>query len=187
MNAYTILALALLIGGLGPVLAMGAVGRSFNRLIALEMGSSLGAMFMLIFIQVSNQSSELILPLMLVPLSVAGTLVFTRLLPGTDIVMAHDVAISFVGLGVAVAIASAVGALAVGTDSYNRLHFVTSITSVAGPLVAVGLYIQSGWGITAGTIILIVGLLFVGGPVTSAATGRMMAQADGTVDSEAPE
>lgn len=84
MNAYTILALALLIGGLGPVLAMGAVGRSFNRLIALEMGSSLGAMFMLIFIQVSNQSSELILPLVLVPLSVAGTLVFTRLLPGTD-------------------------------------------------------------------------------------------------------
>lgn len=101
--------------------------------------------------------------------------------------MAHDVAISFVGLGVAVAIASAVGALAVGTDSYNRLHFVTPITSVAGPLVAVGLCIQSGWGITAGTIILIVGLLFVGGPVTSAATGRMMAQADGTVDSEAPE
>ena len=101
--------------------------------------------------------------------------------------MAHDVAISFVGLGVAVAIASAVGALVVGTDGYNRLHFVTPITSVAGPLVAVGLCIQSGWGITAGTIILIVGLLFVGAPVTSAATGRMMAQADGTVDSEAPE
>ena len=84
MNAYAILDLALLTGGLGPVLAMGAVGRSFNRLIALEMGSSLGALFMLIFIEVSNQSSELIVPLVLVPLSVAGTLVFTRLLPGSD-------------------------------------------------------------------------------------------------------
>ncbi len=101
--------------------------------------------------------------------------------------MAHDVALAFVGFGVAVAIASVVGAFVAGTDSYNRLHFVTPITSVAGPLVAIGLCIQSGWGITAGTIILTVGLLFVGGPVTTAATGRLMAQADGTVDSKAPE
>ena len=84
MSGYAILALALLIGGLGPVLVMGAIGHSFNRLVALEMGSSIGAIFMLIFIQVSHQSSELILPLVLVPLSLAGTLVFTRLLHGCD-------------------------------------------------------------------------------------------------------
>ena len=84
MSGYAILALALLIGGLGPVLVMGAIGHSFNRLVALEMGSSIGAIFMLIFIQVSHQSSELILPLVLVPLSLAGTLVFTRLLDGCD-------------------------------------------------------------------------------------------------------
>lgn len=84
MSGYAILALALLIGGLGPVLAMGAIGHSFNRLVALEMGSSIGAIFMLIFVQVSNQSSELILPLVLVPLSLAGTLVFTRLIPDCD-------------------------------------------------------------------------------------------------------
>ncbi len=84
MSGYAILALALLVGGLGPVLAMGAIGHSFNRLVALEMGSSIGAIFMLIFIQVSNQSSELILPLVLVPLSLAGTLVFTRLLHECD-------------------------------------------------------------------------------------------------------
>jgi multicomponent Na+:H+ antiporter subunit G len=101
--------------------------------------------------------------------------------------MTHDVALTFVGLGVAVAIVSVVGALVVGSDSYTRLHFVTPITSVAGPLVAIGLCIQSGWGITAGTIILIVGLLFVAGPVTTAATGRLMAQADHKVDSQAPE
>ena len=87
----------------------------------------------------------------------------------------------------AVVIASVVGALVVGTDSFNRLHFVTPITSVAGPLIAVGLCIQTGWGITAGTIILVVGLLFVAGPVTAAATGRLMAQARGEVDSEAPQ
>jgi hypothetical protein len=63
---------------------MGAIGHSFNRLVALEMGSSIGAIFMLIFVQVSNQSSEPILPLVLVPLSLAGTLVFTRLIPDCD-------------------------------------------------------------------------------------------------------
>lgn len=100
--------------------------------------------------------------------------------------MAHNVALSFVGLGVAVAIASAVAAV-VTSDSYDRLHFVTPITSVAGPLVAIGLCIQIGWGITAGTIILVVGLLFVGGPVATAATGRLMAQADDMVHSETPQ
>jgi multicomponent Na+:H+ antiporter subunit G len=101
--------------------------------------------------------------------------------------MDHEIALSFVGLGVAVVIGSVVGALAMGTDSFDRLHFVTPITSVAGPLVAVGLCLQTGWGITAGTIILVVGLLFVAGPITTAATGRLMAQVDGKVDSEAPQ
>jgi hypothetical protein len=44
------------------------------------MGTSIGVLFMLVFVEVSDQPSELILPLVLVPLSVAGTLVFTRLL-----------------------------------------------------------------------------------------------------------
>jgi multicomponent Na+:H+ antiporter subunit G len=101
--------------------------------------------------------------------------------------MDHEIALSFVGLGVAVVMASVVGVVVVGTDSLNRLHFVTPITSVAGPLIAVGLCIQTGWGITAGTIVLVVGLLFAAGPVTAAATGRLMAQARHEVDSEAPQ
>jgi hypothetical protein len=101
--------------------------------------------------------------------------------------MDHEIALSLVGLGVAVVIASVIGALVMGTDSFNRLHFVTPITSVAGPLVAAGLCIQTGWGITAGTIILVVGLLFVAGPLTAAATGRLIAQTDAKVDSEAPQ
>ena len=84
MTGYAVLALLLLVGGLGPVLVMSAVGHSFNRLVALEMGTSIGVLFMLIFVEVSNQPSELILPLVLAPLSVAGTLVFTRLLRDGD-------------------------------------------------------------------------------------------------------
>jgi multisubunit Na+/H+ antiporter MnhF subunit len=80
MSGYGALSLALLIGGLGPVLAIGAAGRAFDRLVALELGGSLGALFMLVFVEVSGQSYELILPLVLVPLSLVGALVFTRLL-----------------------------------------------------------------------------------------------------------
>jgi multisubunit Na+/H+ antiporter MnhF subunit len=64
---------------------MSAIGRSFNRLVALEMGTTITVLFMLVFVEVSNQPSELILPLVLVPLSVAGTLVFTRLLQDGDL------------------------------------------------------------------------------------------------------
>ena len=39
MSGYAILALGLLIGGFIPVLVMGAIGHSFNRLVALQMGS----------------------------------------------------------------------------------------------------------------------------------------------------
>lgn len=84
MSGYAILALSLLIGGFIPVLVMGAIGHSFNRLVALQMGSSISVLFMLIFVEVSNQGSELILPLVVVPLSLAGTLVFTRLLHGYE-------------------------------------------------------------------------------------------------------
>src|ERR1700743_647531 len=100
--------------------------------------------------------------------------------------MGHEIALSFVGLGVAVVVISVLGALVMGTDSLNRLHFVTPITSVAGPVIAIGLCIQTGWGITAGTIILVAGLLFVAGPVTAAATGRLMAPAPAQSGSGAP-
>ena len=60
--------------------------------------------------------------------------------------MGHQIALSFVGLGVAVVIASVVGALVVGTDSLNRLHFVTLINSVAGPLIAYRSVYSNGLG-----------------------------------------
>jgi multisubunit Na+/H+ antiporter MnhF subunit len=84
MSAYGILALTLLIGGIAPAAAMGAIGHAQNRLVALELVASLAALFMLLFIQWNAQSFELILPLVLVTLSLTGTLVFTRLVRGAD-------------------------------------------------------------------------------------------------------
>jgi multisubunit Na+/H+ antiporter MnhG subunit len=101
--------------------------------------------------------------------------------------MGHDVALGFVAAGVGVAVLSVLGALVAGRDLYLRQHYVTSITSLAGPLVGVGLTIENGWGLTSGQILLVVGLLAVSGPVAGAATGRLFAQSDGTVDSESPE
>lgn len=78
------LALALLVGGLGPVLVMGALGSALNRLVALELGGALITLFLLVFVEVSGETYELIVPLVLAPLAFAGTLVFTRLLKDTD-------------------------------------------------------------------------------------------------------
>lgn len=101
--------------------------------------------------------------------------------------MIHDLALAFVGIGVAVLVLAATGALAVGSDELKRLHFVTPMTSMAGPLICVGLCLDDGWGITSGTTILVVGLLFMSGPVLSAATGRLIAQNRSEAGSEPPE
>ena len=101
--------------------------------------------------------------------------------------MAHHVALGFVSAGVVVAVVSALGALATARDHYLRLHYVTPVTSLAGPLIGVGLCVENGWGITTGEILLIVALLSVAGPVAAAATGRLFAQSDGIVKSESPE
>ena len=78
------LAMALLVGGLGPVLVMAAIGTARNRLVALEIGGALITLFLLVFVEISGQAYELIVPLVLAPLAFAGTLVFTRLLKDAD-------------------------------------------------------------------------------------------------------
>lgn len=84
MSGYGVLTLILLVGGLGPVLIMGAVGTAFQRLVALEIGGAVLTLLLLVFIEVSGETYELIVPLVLAPLAFAGTLVFTRLLKDTD-------------------------------------------------------------------------------------------------------
>lgn len=88
MTAYTVCLLALLVGALLPALVISARGAPAERLIGLELASAVIVLVLVLFSQVpQGQSYDLTLPLVLVPLSFAGTLVFTRLLgrgPGDD-------------------------------------------------------------------------------------------------------
>lgn len=100
--------------------------------------------------------------------------------------MSHDVSLALVALGTAVVVASSLGALAM-RSSFDRIHFVTPITSLGCPLVAAGLGVAEGWGLTAASLILIAGLLFFAGPVLGAATGRRAGQFEGRVPSSSPD
>jgi multisubunit Na+/H+ antiporter MnhF subunit len=85
VTAYTICLVALLVGALLPALAVAGRGQPEDRLVGLEIVSSVTVVALIVFSQVGpGQSYDLTLPLVLVPLSVAGTLVFTRLLAGRD-------------------------------------------------------------------------------------------------------
>lgn len=80
MNGWEIAALALMVGGVAPALVLVARGGPVDRLIGLELGASVTALTLMVAIQGDGQSSYLIVPLVLVLLSFAGTLVYTRLL-----------------------------------------------------------------------------------------------------------
>lgn len=81
MTSTWLAACAVLIaGGLLPALWLGARGDAVRRLVGLQLSSSITVLVLLAFAQAEHQPSYLIVPLVLVALSVAGTLVFTRLL-----------------------------------------------------------------------------------------------------------
>ncbi|MGH8979912.1 MAG: hypothetical protein ACRDWE_02670 [Acidimicrobiales bacterium] len=80
MSGLDVCMLALLVGGLAPALVLGAHGRPSNRLIGLELANGVVLALFLLFSQVRGFSFELVLPLVLVTVSFAGTLVYTRLL-----------------------------------------------------------------------------------------------------------
>jgi multisubunit Na+/H+ antiporter MnhF subunit len=79
VSGYTLCALALLCALL-PAGIAASRGDGLDRLVGLELVSSIAAVFMLVLAQVTHQSYYLSVPLVLVPMSFAGTLVFTRLL-----------------------------------------------------------------------------------------------------------
>lgn len=101
--------------------------------------------------------------------------------------MTHDVALAITALGTAVTIAACIGAVLMRTSVFDRMHFVTPITSLGCPLVAIGLSIEQGWGLTTASILLVAGLLFMAGPPLEAATGRLLGQLEGKVPSSSPE
>lgn len=96
------------------------------------------------------------------------------------------VADAFVAAGTAVIVVAAIGAL-VARDDFVRLHLATPMTSLGGPLIATGLCISNGVGLTTASIALPTGLLFIAGPILSSAIARMLAQNRGKVPAESPE
>lgn len=87
--------------------------------------------------------------------------------------------------GVIIAVAAAVGAVFT-RDVYDRMHFLSPVTSVANPLIGLALILANGWGLTSAEIVATVVLLAVTGPVLQSATGRLAAQHDDLIDKEAP-
>jgi len=96
------------------------------------------------------------------------------------------VADAFVAAGTAVIVAASIAAL-LARDSFVRLHLTTPMTSLGGPLIAAGLCIANGVGLTTASIALPTGLLFLAGPMLSSAIARMLAQREGKVPAESPE
>lgn len=90
------------------------------------------------------------------------------------------------GAGVLIVVGSCLGALTV-RGVFARLHFISPVTSLGGPLIGAALVIRNGWGLTAGADLLIVGLLALTGPALAAATARLAAQRQGFTKEESPQ
>lgn len=83
-TALQIVTLVLIVGGLGPAALVACRGQAAERLIGLELVGATLLAVMLLVVQLSGESYELIVPTALVVLSFAGTLVFTRLVHEPD-------------------------------------------------------------------------------------------------------
>lgn len=90
------------------------------------------------------------------------------------------------GTGVAVAVAAAIGAL-LPRPALGRLHFLTPVTSIAAPLVGIGIAVDTGVHLATAMVLVIVAVIAGTGPALAAATGRVSAQHDRRVDTESPE
>lgn len=88
--------------------------------------------------------------------------------------------------GVAVIVVSSCAAFSM-KHVVNRLHYITPITSLGGPLVGLALAVENGWGLTTAMILFIVFLLALAGPALASATGRLTAQREGLIEREAPQ
>jgi multisubunit Na+/H+ antiporter MnhF subunit len=82
MNAYLYAAFALLVTGMPAALAMAIRGGAYNRLVGLELASGVAAAVLILLGYGFDRPVYLIVPLVLVLLTVAGTLVYTRLIGG---------------------------------------------------------------------------------------------------------
>lgn len=95
--------------------------------------------------------------------------------------MRHDIALALVVAGTVICVAACIGGLATSV-AYDRVHFLAPMTSLGTPLLAVGLALQDGVNLTSGEILFIAALLALVGPALTAATGRLVAQAEGRLN-----
>lgn len=100
--------------------------------------------------------------------------------------MTHALALALLWAGAGITVLAAVRAVLARTP-YNRLHYLTPITSFGGPLIGLSLAIETGWYLATVEILVIIALLAVSGPVLEAATARVAAQRDDLVPTEAPQ
>ncbi|WP_334172232.1 monovalent cation/H+ antiporter complex subunit F [Sinomonas sp.] len=77
---WTAVTLALLVVGVAPAVYLAARGSNVQRLIGLQLLSASGSLVLVGLSAIVNQSSYLIVPLVLAVLGATGTLVYTRLL-----------------------------------------------------------------------------------------------------------
>lgn len=80
MSGWLVFSGVLLVAGLAPALYVGSRGSATVRLAALQFAGTVTALLLVALSVVAGQPSYLIVPLALVLLTYAGTLVFTRLL-----------------------------------------------------------------------------------------------------------
>ena len=80
MTMWVVFAGVLAVGGLVPALCVGARHSGVARLVGLQSTSAVTVLLLIALSAAFGQSSYLIVPLVLVVLAYAGTLVYTRLL-----------------------------------------------------------------------------------------------------------
>jgi multicomponent Na+:H+ antiporter subunit F len=80
VNPWLLFAGVLSVGGLGPALVVGARGKALHRLTGMQFAGPVVVLVLIALSVVAGQSQYLIVPLTLVLLAYAGTLVYTRLL-----------------------------------------------------------------------------------------------------------
>ena len=101
--------------------------------------------------------------------------------------MTHVVGLTLVSLGCAVIVVAAIGAAVMPGGVFNRLHFLTPVTSVGLPLAAAGLCVESGQPFTIVELSFIAVVLAVCGPVLESAIGRAAAADQGLALEEQAE
>lgn len=98
----------------------------------------------------------------------------------------HEAGLVLVAAGTAVVLLAVLAAVA-ARDRYQRLHSATLVTSLGGPLLALGCCFLHRLGLETASILFPTGLLFLANPAMSTAVARMLAQNEGRVEQEQPE